>query len=69
MKQLNYDYLNAKAIVLPNYDRLEFYLIGCGGTGSWLAPSLCRIARFMSKQAKKVLDRSDSTKPRYVYRE
>jgi PRTRC genetic system ThiF family protein len=54
MQQLNYDYLNAKPIVLPNYDRLEFYLIGCGGTGSWLALSLCRIARFMSKQGKKV---------------
>ena len=37
--------LNAKHIVLPAYQQIEFYLVGCGGTGSWLAPSLCRIAR------------------------
>jgi PRTRC genetic system ThiF family protein len=52
--QLNYDYLNAKPIVLPSYQQLEFYLIGCGGTGSWLVPSLCRIARTLSAQGKKV---------------
>ena len=48
----DYSILQAKAIVLPLYERLEFYLIGCGGTGSWLAPSLCRIARTLSEQGK-----------------
>lgn len=54
MQQLSYDYLNSKPIVLPQADRLSLYLIGCGGTGSWLAPSLCRIARMISEQGKKV---------------
>jgi PRTRC genetic system ThiF family protein len=54
MDNLNYDYLNAKPILLPSYQQLNLYLIGCGGTGSWIAPSLCRIARVISAQGKKV---------------
>ncbi len=49
---LDYSILQAKAIVLPLYERLEFYLVGCGGTGSWLAPSLCRLARTLNEQGK-----------------
>ena len=26
---------------------LKFYLVGCGGNGSWLAPHLVRLARFL----------------------
>jgi PRTRC genetic system ThiF family protein len=54
MQQLSYDYLDSKPILLPSFDRLDLYLIGCGGTGSWLAPSLCRIARMALEQGKKV---------------
>jgi PRTRC genetic system ThiF family protein len=51
---LNYDFLEAKPIILPAYDRINFYLIGCGGTGSWLAPSLCRLARTLIEKGKQV---------------
>ncbi len=44
--------LNARHIVLPAYEHIEFYLVGCGGTGSWLAPSLCRIARYLTQRGK-----------------
>ncbi|MBE9169746.1 ThiF family adenylyltransferase [Pleurocapsales cyanobacterium LEGE 06147] len=44
--------LNARHIVLPAYQQIEFYLIRCGGTGSWLAPSLCRIARYLTQRGK-----------------
>ena len=49
---LDYSILQAKPIILPAYQQIEFYLVGCGGTGSWLAPSLCRIARTLTQQAK-----------------
>ena len=49
---LDYSILNAKPIILPVYQQIEFYLVGCGGTGSWLAPSLCRIARYFTQQGK-----------------
>ncbi len=49
---LDYSILHAKPIILPVYKQVEFYLIGCGGTGSWLAPSLCRLARTLEQQGK-----------------
>ena len=48
----DYSILNAKSIILPAYQKIEFYLVGCGGTGSWLVPSLGRIARTLSRQGK-----------------
>lgn len=48
----DYSILHAKSIILPVYKQIEFYLVGCGGTGSWLAPSLCRIARTLNEQGK-----------------
>jgi PRTRC genetic system ThiF family protein len=52
--RLNYDFQIAKPIILPAYDRVNFYLIGCGGTGSWLAPALCRLARTLREKGKQV---------------
>ncbi|MGK7953131.1 MAG: ThiF family adenylyltransferase [Xenococcaceae cyanobacterium] len=49
---LDYYILNAKPIILPAYQQIEFYLVGCGGTGSWLVPSICRIARTLERQSK-----------------
>ena len=49
---LDYSILNAKSIILPAYEEIEFYLVGCGGTGSWLVPSICRIARTLERQSK-----------------
>ncbi|MEL6442297.1 MAG: ThiF family adenylyltransferase [Cyanobacteria bacterium J06621_8] len=49
---LDYSILHAKSIILPVYRQVELYLVGCGGTGSWLAPSLCRIARTLNEKGK-----------------
>jgi PRTRC genetic system ThiF family protein len=40
--------------MLPAYDRLRLVLVGCGGTGSWLAPSVARIARLQKEQGRQV---------------
>lgn len=45
--------LNAKPIYF-NYNSVRIYLVGCGGTGSFLAPLLCRIANFLVEMRKRV---------------
>lgn len=52
MKSLNTDFLEAKPIVLPYYKKIAFYLIGCGGNGSWLATTICRLARLFHETHK-----------------
>ncbi|MBD2093254.1 ThiF family adenylyltransferase [Microcoleus sp. FACHB-1515] len=41
---LNLDYLNAQRIVTFDYRAIDIWLVGVGGTGSWLAPMLARWA-------------------------
>ncbi|MGL5942917.1 MAG: hypothetical protein ACRC2S_21640 [Waterburya sp.] len=45
--------LNAKPIYF-NYNSVRIYLIGCGGTGSFLVPHLCRIANFLYNTGKHI---------------
>jgi PRTRC genetic system ThiF family protein len=43
-------HLNASPlkVTLPeHHNALKLFLVGCGGTGSWLAPHLVRLARFL----------------------
>jgi len=47
-------YAKAAKLMLPVYERLRLILVGCGGTGSWLAPSIARIARLHRDQGREV---------------
>jgi len=44
---LDLDRLNAARLIIPLTTRVHLFLIGCGGTGSWLAPAVARIARLL----------------------
>ena len=44
---LNEDALCARSILLPVIQDITIHLIGCGGTGSWLAPHLARITKLL----------------------
>ncbi|RJX17573.1 MAG: thiamine biosynthesis protein ThiF [Desulforudis sp.] len=44
---MNLDYLSARKLIFPAGDSLNLVLVGCGGTGSWLAPAVVRIARLI----------------------
>lgn len=44
---LNEDALYARSILLPVTKDITIHLIGCGGTGSWLAPHLARITKLL----------------------
>ncbi len=45
--QLNKDSLYARSLLLPVTKGTRLILIGCGGTGSWLAPHVVRLARLL----------------------
>jgi PRTRC genetic system ThiF family protein len=56
MDELNLDYLNARRLLVSNSGTVTLMLVGCGGTGSWLAPSVVRIARLLKEQFNKAVD-------------
>ncbi len=45
--EISLDFLNARRLILPVARTVNLGLVGCGGTGSWLAPSLARISRLL----------------------
>ena len=46
---LNEDALYARSILLPVAKDITIHLIGCGGSGSWLAPHLARITKLLQE--------------------
>lgn len=54
MLNLSLPFAEAVPILLPAYEELDLILIGCGGTGGWLAVNLPRIAYLQKQAGKKV---------------
>ena len=54
MSNLSLPFAASVPILLPAYDELDLILIGCGGTGGWLAVNLPRIAYLQKQLGKKV---------------
>lgn len=54
MITLDLSFAQAVPILLANHNVLEIYLVGCGGTGSWLAPSITRLVRLLRESGKTV---------------
>lgn len=50
----NYDYLSASPLIVRQADSIDIWLIGAGGTGSWLSYHIARLARSLGKSGKKV---------------
>lgn len=72
-KTLNLEYMNARKLILPNIEMVNLVLIGCGGTGSWLAPSVVRFARMLTEKfdrdVKITFVDPDQVEPKNVYRQ
>jgi PRTRC genetic system ThiF family protein len=47
---INVDYVRARRLMLPAVERVSLTLVGCGGTGSWLAPSVARVGRLIMER-------------------
>jgi PRTRC genetic system ThiF family protein len=54
IESIDLSYARSAKLMLPASDRLRLFLVGCGGTGSWLAPSVARIARLQRDQGREV---------------
>jgi PRTRC genetic system ThiF family protein len=71
--QLDLDTLEAATLRLIERDALTLVLAGCGGSGSWLAPSLVRVARLVTEKFNKVVQvvfiDPDTVEPKNCYRQ
>lgn len=71
--QLNLDTLDAATLRLIERDSLNLALVGCGGTGSWLAPTVVRVARLLAEKFNKtirlVFVDPDTVEPKNCYRQ
>jgi PRTRC genetic system ThiF family protein len=54
MSILDLSYLNAAPVLLRQHDILHLVLVGCGGTGSYLAGFVARLAYLLSQKPKQV---------------
>lgn len=51
---LDLSYLEARTLVISRaYNKVQFVQVGAGGTGSWLAPHLARLAKIISDTTSK----------------
>jgi PRTRC genetic system ThiF family protein len=50
---IDLDYANAATLLLPDRQNIGLSLVGCGGTGSWLAPAIVRIAKLSNDRSGK----------------
>lgn len=54
---LNFDHLQASRLLVPfENSTLQIALVGCGGTGSWLAPHLARLAKLITETTSAAVD-------------
>lgn len=70
---LDLSYVNASRLLLPSAEMVALVLVGCGGTGSWLAPSVVRVARLLTekqhKQVRVFFVDPDRVEPKNCYRQ
>ncbi|KAM3090295.1 ThiF family adenylyltransferase [Phormidesmis sp. 146-35] len=50
---LNYEIIDARPVIVPPTETTEFWVVGCGGTGSFLVQLLCRVLQHLSQQGKR----------------
>jgi PRTRC genetic system ThiF family protein len=47
--KIDLSYLEASKVAPIQKEKIHLILVGCGGTGSWIAPHLARIAKILTK--------------------
>lgn len=47
---LDLSYVKSATVLPGQIEQIRFILVGCGGTGGWLAPSIARLARLLIDQ-------------------
>ncbi len=71
--QAGLDYATARAVLLSPPAEIELFLVGCGGTGSWLAPAVVRLARLLQDKSATTIRLffvdPDQVEPKNCYRQ
>lgn len=52
--ELDLSFLEAAPVLTHQSRNISLIQVGCGGTGGWLTPAICRIARVLSENGKEV---------------
>jgi PRTRC genetic system ThiF family protein len=52
--KVDLSYVQAVPVLLPQNGRIHLMLVGAGGTGSWLAPSIARLTRLLNDAGRRV---------------
>jgi PRTRC genetic system ThiF family protein len=53
MIELDLSYLHARKLLLPAYEQINLVLVGCGGTGSFMARGVATVARLLIDKFRK----------------
>lgn len=73
MNQVDTSYVKARKLALVNSRTINILLVGCGGTGSWLAPSVARAAKIINEklrlQVRVIFIDPDHVEAKNVYRQ
>jgi PRTRC genetic system ThiF family protein len=51
--RLDLSFMNAASVITVAHREVQFVLVGCGGTGSWLAPAVARLMRILQVSGRK----------------
>ncbi|NES98850.1 MAG: hypothetical protein F6K32_27525, partial [Desertifilum sp. SIO1I2] len=71
-QQLNYEAIAAQPVIVHPHDAIELWVVGCGGTGSFLVQLLCRIVQHFQTQGvsiKLILVDPDTVEPHNLTRQ
>ena len=49
-QSIDLDYARSSRLLLPTVEKIALVLVGCGGTGSWLAPSVVRVGKLLQEK-------------------
>lgn len=52
--RLDLSFMNAARVVTAPHREVHFVMVGCGGTGSWLAPAVARMMRVIKESGRDV---------------
>jgi PRTRC genetic system ThiF family protein len=53
MSDLDTSYLDAATLMVRGFSEVSLFLVGCGGTGSWLAPVISRLVKILKEKGLK----------------
>lgn len=51
--KLDLSFLHAARVIIAPHREIRIVMVGCGGTGSWLAPAVARILRVLKESGRK----------------